>query len=123
MELVKPPRWPVREVARQIDGALFERAVLNPPRASTALREIHPGAGAVFRDAYFVEFLGKKIATILRQEIARRVDALVQRHGVVPGLAVILVGDNPASALYVKNKVLKIGIEESGALVSLTGTD
>ena len=50
-------RWPVREVARQIDGALFERAVLNPPKASTALREIHPGAGAVFRDAYFVEFL------------------------------------------------------------------
>ena len=50
-------RWPVREVARQIDGALFERAVLNPPKASTALREIHPGAGAVFRDTYFVEFL------------------------------------------------------------------
>ena len=50
-------RWPVREVARQIDGALFERAVLNPPKASTALREIHPGARAVFRDTYFVEFL------------------------------------------------------------------
>jgi predicted nuclease of restriction endonuclease-like (RecB) superfamily len=51
-------RWSVREVARQIDGALFERAVLNPPKVSTALREIHPGAESVFRDAYFVEFLG-----------------------------------------------------------------
>jgi predicted nuclease of restriction endonuclease-like (RecB) superfamily len=50
-------RWPVREVARQIDGALFERAVLNPPIVSTALRQLHPGAEAVFRDAYLVEFL------------------------------------------------------------------
>lgn len=33
-------RWPVREVARQLDGALFERAVLSPPRLSKALREL-----------------------------------------------------------------------------------
>jgi predicted nuclease of restriction endonuclease-like (RecB) superfamily len=50
-------RWQVREVARQIDSALFERAVLNPPQLSTALRELHPNAEAVFRDAYLVEFL------------------------------------------------------------------
>lgn len=50
--------WPVREVARQIDGALFERAVLNPPKLSTALRVLQPTAGEVFRDAYFFEFLG-----------------------------------------------------------------
>lgn len=50
-------RWPVREVARQIDGALFERAVLNPPRVSTLLRQMHPDAETVFRDAYLVEFL------------------------------------------------------------------
>ena len=50
-------RWPVREVARQIDSALFERAVLNPPKLSTALRELHPGAESLFRDAYVVEFL------------------------------------------------------------------
>ena len=49
--------WPVREVARQIDSALFERAVLHPPKLSTALRELHPGAESVFRDAYVVEFL------------------------------------------------------------------
>lgn len=50
-------RWPVREVARQIDSALFERAVLHPPKLSTALREFYPGAEAIFRDAYVVEFL------------------------------------------------------------------
>jgi len=50
-------RWPVREVARKIDGALFERAVLNPPRLSTALRELHPDAESLFRDACVVEFL------------------------------------------------------------------
>jgi hypothetical protein len=49
-------RWSVREIARQIDGALFERAVLNPPKVSTALREVHPAAEAIFRDAYFVSF-------------------------------------------------------------------
>lgn len=50
--------WQVREVARQIDGALFERAVLNPPKLSTALRELHPAVGEVFKDAYLFEFLG-----------------------------------------------------------------
>jgi predicted nuclease of restriction endonuclease-like (RecB) superfamily len=50
-------RWSVREVARQIDGALFERAVLNPPKVSTLLRQLHPDAEAIFRDTYLVEFL------------------------------------------------------------------
>ncbi len=45
-------RWSVREVARQISSALFERSVLHPPKLSTALRELHPGAEALFRDAY-----------------------------------------------------------------------
>ena len=49
---------------------------------------------------------GKRIAATLRKRIAERVTALIERHSVVPGLAVILVGDDPASALYVKNKVL-----------------
>ena len=49
---------------------------------------------------------GKHIAATLRKRIAERVTALIERHSVVPGLAVILVGDDPASALYVKNKVL-----------------
>ena len=51
-------RWPVREVARRIDSGLFEQAVLNPPRLSTALREMHPQAASQFKDAYLLEFLG-----------------------------------------------------------------
>ena len=49
---------------------------------------------------------GKKIAASLRAVITKRVLALVDHCGITPGLAVILVGENPASALYVKNKVL-----------------
>ena len=50
-------RWQVREVARQIDTGLFERAVLNPPKLSTALREMQPQAEQHFKDAYLLEFL------------------------------------------------------------------
>ena len=57
LRMAAQQRWPVREVARQIDSARFERAVLNPPKLSTALRELHPGAEKVFRDAYLLEFL------------------------------------------------------------------
>ena len=50
-------RWQVREVARQIDSGLFERAVLNPPKLSTALRVLQPQADQHFKDAYLLEFL------------------------------------------------------------------
>lgn len=46
---------------------------------------------------------GKKIAETIRAELRPRIDALRAR-GVTPGLAAVLVGDNPASALYVKMK-------------------
>ncbi len=46
---------------------------------------------------------GKKISTEIRDEIAQEVSALVAR-GVAPGLAVIIVGENPASKVYVRNK-------------------
>ncbi|MGL4767792.1 MAG: bifunctional methylenetetrahydrofolate dehydrogenase/methenyltetrahydrofolate cyclohydrolase FolD [Formosimonas sp.] len=47
---------------------------------------------------------GKKIAAQIQTEIKNRVTALSQR-GIHPGLAVILVGENPASHVYVTNKV------------------
>ena len=47
---------------------------------------------------------GKKLATETRAEIARGVAALKAEKGVTPGLAVILVGDNPASVSYVTAK-------------------
>ncbi|HOX18181.1 MAG TPA: tetrahydrofolate dehydrogenase/cyclohydrolase catalytic domain-containing protein, partial [Spirochaetales bacterium] len=46
---------------------------------------------------------GKALAKDLRAEIAKRVEALAGR-GVVPALAVILVGDDPASVSYVSGK-------------------
>lgn len=57
LRLATRNRWPVREVARQIDGALFERAALARPKLSTALRESHPRAEQEFKDAYLIEFL------------------------------------------------------------------
>jgi methylenetetrahydrofolate dehydrogenase (NADP+)/methenyltetrahydrofolate cyclohydrolase len=47
---------------------------------------------------------GKAIAAALRAKVAAEVARLTKDHGVVPGLAVVLVGDNPASALYVRSK-------------------
>jgi methylenetetrahydrofolate dehydrogenase (NADP+)/methenyltetrahydrofolate cyclohydrolase len=48
---------------------------------------------------------GKAIAAKLRAEYHVRVDELKSRHEVTPGLAVILVGDNPASRAYVRTKI------------------
>jgi methylenetetrahydrofolate dehydrogenase (NADP+)/methenyltetrahydrofolate cyclohydrolase len=48
---------------------------------------------------------GKAIARKLRVEYHERVDRLAARHGIVPALAVILVGDNPASRSYVRGKI------------------
>ena len=47
---------------------------------------------------------GKSIAKKLRESIKRHVDVLVEDHKILPGLAVVLVGDDPASAIYVSNK-------------------
>ena len=47
---------------------------------------------------------GKKLAERTRAEIAAGVAALKAEKGVTPGLAVILVGDNPASVSYVTAK-------------------
>lgn len=46
---------------------------------------------------------GKAMSTSLRAEIAERV-ARLKEQGVTPGLAVILVGNDPASEIYVRNK-------------------
>lgn len=48
---------------------------------------------------------GKAIAAKLRQEIAHEVKDLQQNYDITPGLAVILVGDDPASKLYIRNKI------------------
>ena len=47
---------------------------------------------------------GKAIAADVRKEVAADVKALQEQHGFTPGLAVVLVGEDPASKVYVKNK-------------------
>jgi methylenetetrahydrofolate dehydrogenase (NADP+) / methenyltetrahydrofolate cyclohydrolase len=47
---------------------------------------------------------GKTIAAELRAAVAAEVQRLAREHHVEPGLAVVLVGENPASAVYVRNK-------------------
>jgi methylenetetrahydrofolate dehydrogenase (NADP+)/methenyltetrahydrofolate cyclohydrolase len=47
---------------------------------------------------------GKAVASRVREQCRQRLERLRDAHGVVPGLAVILVGDDPASRLYVRNK-------------------
>ena len=47
---------------------------------------------------------GTDIAREVRQEVSERVSEMRARHGIAPGLAVVLVGDDPASAVYVRNK-------------------
>ncbi len=55
---------------------------------------------------------GKKTSLKLREQIKKETEKLVEETGVRPGLAVILVGDDPASAIYVRNK--KKACEEVG---------
>lgn len=47
---------------------------------------------------------GKELAGLVRQEWKSRAERLIQQ-GIKPGLAVIIVGEDPASSIYVKNKV------------------
>jgi methylenetetrahydrofolate dehydrogenase (NADP+)/methenyltetrahydrofolate cyclohydrolase len=48
---------------------------------------------------------GIAVSRYIREECRSRVQALQAKSGIKPGLAVILVGDNPASLLYVRNKL------------------
>jgi len=59
---------------------------------------------------------GKKFAKALRAKIKSQILKIKKRKKLIPGLTVILVGDHPASAIYVKNKQLsakEVGINSS----------
>ena len=47
---------------------------------------------------------GKAFAANLKEEIARKVQIIKDSHNLTPGLAVVLVGEDPASQVYVRNK-------------------
>ncbi len=60
---------------------------------------------------------GKALAATLRREFAAQVQERAARGYAPPGLAVVLVGDNPASATYVRNK--QLACADAGMLSSL----
>jgi methylenetetrahydrofolate dehydrogenase (NADP+)/methenyltetrahydrofolate cyclohydrolase len=60
---------------------------------------------------------GKAFAEGLRQRIGAKVTALAREHGLKPGLAVVLVGEDPASQVYVRNKG---AATEAAGMLSLT---
>ncbi len=60
---------------------------------------------------------GNAIAATIREEVGKRVDKLVQSCGVRPSLKLVLVGNDPASALYVRLK--KRDCDEIGILCSV----
>ena len=57
LRLTTTEKWSSRELERQLSGALFERAILSPPKVSAALRELHPTAETIFKDTYLLDFL------------------------------------------------------------------
>jgi len=68
-----------------------------------------PGAGGM--TATIID--GKAIAADLRGRVATEVATLKREHGITPGLAVVLVGQNAASEVYVRSKskaVLEAGM-------------
>jgi methylenetetrahydrofolate dehydrogenase (NADP+) / methenyltetrahydrofolate cyclohydrolase len=60
---------------------------------------------------------GKVIAQRMQDEVAASVGRIKAEHGITPGLAAVLVGENPASQMYVKmkrNRCAEVGIESFG---------
>ena len=57
LRLAVQERWSSRDLERQLKGALFERAVLSPPKVSALLTQFHPTASNAFKDSYLLEFL------------------------------------------------------------------
>ena len=55
---------------------------------------------------------GKAISAEIREEIAEEVKSFTKEHGMRPGLTVIIVGEDPASKVYVRNK--KLACEQVG---------
>jgi methylenetetrahydrofolate dehydrogenase (NADP+)/methenyltetrahydrofolate cyclohydrolase len=60
---------------------------------------------------------GKAVAARVREEVAAGVSALVAETGAAPGLATVLVGEDPGSAIYVANK------QKASAEVGIEGRD
>lgn len=68
---------------------------------------------------------GKQFAETVREKVAKQVMFLKTKHNVTPGLAVVLVGEDPASQVYVRNKntaTLKAGMKSEEIRLDATAT-
>ena len=70
--------------------------------AHAALRLVRAEAGGRTMTARIID--GKTISADLRGKVTDAVHRLRRDRGIVPGLAVVLIGENPASEVYVRNK-------------------
>lgn len=69
---------------------------------------------------------GKAAARRLRERVAGAVAGLKDEHGIQPGLAVVLVGEDPASRIYVRNKgrqTLEVGMRSFAHQLAATVTE
>ena len=69
---------------------------------------------------------GKIVAREVQKQIKDEVEGLERRWGMAPGLAVILVGDDPGSQIYIKNKekaCREVGIKSFEHLLSVTTSE
>ncbi|MHC8319277.1 PDDEXK nuclease domain-containing protein [Pseudomonas sp. GB2N2] len=75
LRLAVQEKWSTRELERQFKAALFERSVTQPAKVSAVLKQNHPSALDIFRDAYMIEFLdlpGAHAETDLHQGLLAR---------------------------------------------------
>ncbi|KAJ0105452.1 hypothetical protein Patl1_17758 [Pistacia atlantica] len=109
---------PFRRSRLRVDGAVFCRRLVGPlhvrPPISVSLRTtltVHssssssPVISATMGTGTSAKIIdGKAVAKIIRDEITAEVSRMKDAIGIVPGLAVVLVGDRKDSATYVRNK-------------------
>jgi len=68
---------------------------------------------------------GKEVAARVREELSQKVQMMMDKHGYQPGLATVLVGEDAASATYVRMKqrmCAKLGIKSIGQTLPATAT-
>jgi 5,10-methylene-tetrahydrofolate dehydrogenase/methenyl tetrahydrofolate cyclohydrolase len=69
---------------------------------------------------------GKAIAAAVQDEVRAEAEVLKAKHGIVPGLATVLVGENPASVSYVRSKqktVEELGMRSAGQHLPATASE
>ncbi|RUA29139.1 MAG: DUF1016 domain-containing protein [Bacteroidetes bacterium] len=73
-----------RELERQIDSGLYERALVSNGKLSAVLREIHPSASQIFKDSYVLDFLSLPkpfLEKDLRQGIIKNLKSFILEFG------------------------------------------